>query len=180
MFVCQRAATHSRAAAQARRHHDRGRDLGQVKGAGHRLQTGRRTRPEMKSKPTPTEGDFMTRQMALVGFLQAQNCTNLPSSWRHPESRGQFDVGGLLPRDRANSRGRKIPHGVLRRSPGDADRYGNDHAHTVEYGIRFVKIDPLIVLTTMGMATTKLGCGSAPRPPISSRSTSRAVLRPST
>ena len=29
----------------------------------------------------------MTRQMALVGFLQAQNCTNLPSSWRHPESR---------------------------------------------------------------------------------------------
>ena len=29
----------------------------------------------------------MTRQMALVGFLQAQNCTNLPGSWRHPESR---------------------------------------------------------------------------------------------
>ena len=29
----------------------------------------------------------MTRQMAMVGFLQAQNCTNLPSSWRHPESR---------------------------------------------------------------------------------------------
>src|SRR6516162_300545 len=29
----------------------------------------------------------MTRQMAMVGFRQAQNCTNLPSSWRHPESR---------------------------------------------------------------------------------------------
>jgi hypothetical protein len=29
----------------------------------------------------------MTRQMVLVGFLQAQNCTNLPSSWRHPDSR---------------------------------------------------------------------------------------------
>ena len=29
----------------------------------------------------------MTRQMVMVGFLQAQNCTNLPSSWRHPESR---------------------------------------------------------------------------------------------
>ena len=24
----------------------------------------------------------MTRQMVMVGFLQAQNCTNLPSSWR--------------------------------------------------------------------------------------------------
>ena len=29
----------------------------------------------------------MTRQMVMVGFLQAQNCTNLPSSWRHPDSR---------------------------------------------------------------------------------------------
>src|SRR3954453_774140 len=27
------------------------------------------------------------RQMVMVGFLQAQNCTNLVSSWRHPESR---------------------------------------------------------------------------------------------
>jgi len=29
----------------------------------------------------------MTRQMVMIGFLQAQNCTNLPCSWRHPESR---------------------------------------------------------------------------------------------
>ena len=28
------------------------------------------------------------------------------------------------------------------------DRNGNDHAHTVEYGIRWVKMDPVIVLTT--------------------------------
>ncbi len=27
------------------------------------------------------------RQMVMVGFLQAQNCTNLVSSWRHPKSR---------------------------------------------------------------------------------------------
>src|SRR5262249_49094615 len=27
------------------------------------------------------------RQMTLVAFLQAQNCTNLPGSWRHPHSR---------------------------------------------------------------------------------------------
>ena len=40
------------------------------------------------------------------------------------------------------------------------DRYGNDHAHTVEYGIRCVKMDPLVVLTCMGMATEKLGLGS--------------------
>src|ERR1700746_4193781 len=40
------------------------------------------------------------------------------------------------------------------------DRYGNDHAHTVEYGIRCVKMDPIVVLTTMGMVTEKLGLAS--------------------
>ena len=35
------------------------------------------------------------------------------------------------------------------------DRYGNDHAHTVEYGIRCVKMDPIVVLTTMGMRIAK-------------------------
>ena len=42
------------------------------------------------------------------------------------------------------------------------DRYGNDHAHTVEYGIRCVKMDPIVVvvLTVMGMATEKLGLAS--------------------
>ena len=24
------------------------------------------------------------RQMKLIGFLQAQNCSNYPASWRHP------------------------------------------------------------------------------------------------
>ena len=60
------------------------------------------------------------------------------------------------------------------------DRYGNDHAHTVEYGIRCVKMDPLIVLTTMGMVTDKARARRRPaRPPITSRSTSRAASPPS-
>jgi hypothetical protein len=29
----------------------------------------------------------MTRQMKLIGFLQAQNCSNYPASWRHPSSK---------------------------------------------------------------------------------------------
>ena len=48
----------------------------------------------------------MTRQMALVGFLQAQNCTNLPSSWRHPQSRDDSmssdyyrEIGRILAQD---------------------------------------------------------------------------------
>src|SRR3546814_19263141 len=30
------------------------------------------------------------RQMTLIGFLQAQNCTNFAASWRHPDSRTDF------------------------------------------------------------------------------------------
>ena len=40
------------------------------------------------------------------------------------------------------------------------DRYGNDHRHTVENGIRCVKMDPLTVLIVMGMATKRLGIGA--------------------
>jgi hypothetical protein len=28
--------------------------------------------------------------MALIGFLQAQNCSNFAASWRHPDSRTDF------------------------------------------------------------------------------------------
>lgn len=100
------------------------------------------------------------RQMALVAFLQAQNCTNFAASWRHPLARtdswspdyyrhiakvleaGKFDVGFFD--DRLS-----MP-----------DMYGRDHAHTVQYGIRCVKMDPVTILSMMGAATTHLGLGA--------------------
>ncbi|MGH6741853.1 MAG: NtaA/DmoA family FMN-dependent monooxygenase, partial [Bradyrhizobium sp.] len=102
----------------------------------------------------------MTRQMAMVGFLQAQNCTNLPSSWRHPESRDDS-----MSADYYQEIARILEAGKFHMAFFDdrlamPDRYGNDHAHTVEYGIRCVKMDPIVVLTTMGMVTTKLGLAS--------------------
>ena len=30
------------------------------------------------------------RQMSLIAFLQAQNCSNYPGSWRHPETMQDF------------------------------------------------------------------------------------------
>ena len=102
----------------------------------------------------------MTRQMVLVGFLQAQNCTNLPSSWRHPDSRDDS-----MSADYYQEIARILEAGKFHMAFFDdrlamPDRYGNDHAHTVEYGIRCVKMDPLIVLTTMGMVTERLGLGA--------------------
>ena len=40
------------------------------------------------------------------------------------------------------------------------DLYSGDHGHTVANGIRCVKMDPITVLMTMGMATEKLGLGA--------------------
>ncbi len=40
------------------------------------------------------------------------------------------------------------------------DMYGRNHAHTVEHGIRCVKLDAVTVLTVMGMATERLGLGA--------------------
>jgi FMN-dependent oxidoreductase (nitrilotriacetate monooxygenase family) len=102
----------------------------------------------------------MTRQMVLIGFLQAQNCTTVPSSWRHPESRDDS-----MSADYYQEIARILEAGKFHMAFFDdrlamPDRYGNDHAHTVEYGIRCVKMDPLVVLTTMGMVTEKLGLAS--------------------
>ena len=63
----------------------------------------------------------------------------------------RFDVGGLLPGDRRILEAGKFHMAFFDDRLAMPDRYGNDHAHTVEYGIRCVKMDPLIVLTTMGM-----------------------------
>src|SRR6476619_3510376 len=95
----------------------------------------------------------MTRQMALVGFLQAQNCTNLPSSWRHPESRDDS-----MSADYYQEIARILEAGKFHLAFFDdrlamPDRYGSNHAHTVEYGIRCVKMDPVVVLMAMAMAT---------------------------
>ncbi|HUS95150.1 MAG TPA: LLM class flavin-dependent oxidoreductase [Hyphomicrobiaceae bacterium] len=100
------------------------------------------------------------RQVHFVAFLQAQNCTTLPASWRHPDARtdtyspqyyqhiarvleeGKFDVGFFDDR-------LAMP-----------DMYGGDHAHTVENGIRCVKLDAVTCLMTMAAATTRLGLGA--------------------
>jgi len=98
--------------------------------------------------------------MLLIGFLQAQNCTNLPASWRHPDSRTDF-----LSAEYYREIARILERGKFHMAFFDdrlamPDRYGDDHQHTVEYGIRCVKLDPVVVLMTMAMATDRLGVGS--------------------
>ena len=100
------------------------------------------------------------RQMSMVAFLQAQNCTTLPSSWRHPDARtdtyspeyyqhiarvleeGKFDIGFFDDR-------LAMP-----------DMYGGDHAETVKNGIRCTKLDAVTCLMSMASVTKHLGLGA--------------------
>jgi FMN-dependent oxidoreductase (nitrilotriacetate monooxygenase family) len=100
------------------------------------------------------------RQMTLVAFLQAQNCTNLAMSWRHPLSR----TDSWSP-DYYRHIGRVLEEGKFHLGFFDdrlsmPDMYGRNHAHTVQHGIRCVKLDAVTVLTVMGMATQRLGLGA--------------------
>jgi FMN-dependent oxidoreductase (nitrilotriacetate monooxygenase family) len=100
------------------------------------------------------------RQMALVGFLQAQNCTTIPAAWRHPEARPDFTSPEYYQHlARVLERG-KFDLGFFDDRLAMPDLYMGDHAHTVEHGIRCVKMDPVTVLMTMAMATTHLGLGA--------------------
>lgn len=100
------------------------------------------------------------RQIVLVGFLQAQNCTTIPAAWRHPEARLDFTspdyfrhIGKVLEQGRFDL-------GFFDDRLAMPDMYSGDHVHTVENGIRCVKMDPTAVLMAMGMATERLGLGA--------------------
>ncbi len=98
--------------------------------------------------------------MVMVGFLQAQNCTNLPASWRHPDSRTDFcapeyyqEIGRVLERG-------KFHLAFFDDRLAMPDRYGDDHAAAVAHGIRCVKMDPIPVMMAMAAATERLGLGA--------------------
>src|SRR5215469_15728447 len=100
------------------------------------------------------------RQMIMVGFLQAQNCTNLASSWRHPQSRTDSWSADFYRHIGRVLEAGKFHLGFFDDRLSMPDMYGRNHAHTVAHGIRCVKLDAVTVLTVMGMATERLGLGA--------------------
>jgi FMN-dependent oxidoreductase (nitrilotriacetate monooxygenase family) len=100
------------------------------------------------------------RQMHLVGFLQAQNCTIYASSWRHPDSRTDFLTADFFQEIGRVLEAGKFDLGFFDDRLSMPDRYGASHVHTVEHGIRCVKLDPVVTLTMMAAVTNRLGLGS--------------------
>jgi len=102
----------------------------------------------------------MLRQMALVGFLQAQNCTTIPAAWRHPEARTDSTSPDYYRHIARVLEAGRFDLGFFDDRLAMPDLYMSDHAHTVAHGIRCVKMDPIVVLMTMAMATDRLGLGA--------------------
>ncbi len=100
------------------------------------------------------------RQIHLVAFLQAQNCTTLPASWRHPEARTDTYSPDYYQHIARVLEAGKFDIGFFDDRLAMPDMYSGDHAHTVENGIRCVKMDPVACLMTMAGVTEKLGFGA--------------------
>ena len=99
------------------------------------------------------------RQMTLVAFLQAQNCSNYVGSWRHPASVGDFTTAEYYQRI-----GRAIEQGKFHVAFFDdrlamPDMLNKDYREAVKNGVRVVKMDLVPLMTAMGLATRKLGLG---------------------
>ncbi len=102
----------------------------------------------------------MTRQMTLVGFMQAGNVTVYSGSWRYPSA----DLG-FLTMDYYTRIGKVLEEGKFDCVFFD-DRlampgvYGDSVAEAVRYGARPVKLDLTAVLGGIIGATSRIGVGA--------------------
>jgi len=100
------------------------------------------------------------RQMTLIAFMQAQNCSNYVGSWRHPASMTDFLAPEYYQRIARTLEDARFDMAFFDDRLAMPDIYGNDHRETVAHGIRAVKLDPTVVLMTMAAATRHLGLGA--------------------
>lgn len=103
--------------------------------------------------------DVGGRQMALVAFLQGQNCSNYPASWRHEETAQDYLTAEYYQRIARTLEAGRFHLAFFDDRLAMPDRYGDDFAETVRHGIRAVKLDLVPLITAMGLATRHLGVG---------------------
>jgi hypothetical protein len=97
------------------------------------------------------------RTMTLVAFLQAQNCSNLPGSSRHPATMLDFLTPEYYQRIARTLEDGKIQMAFLDDRLALPDIYTGHHAEAIGAGVRAVKLDPCTIMMAMGMVTRRLG-----------------------
>ncbi|MEM7405190.1 MAG: LLM class flavin-dependent oxidoreductase [Pseudomonadota bacterium] len=102
----------------------------------------------------------MAREMVLIGFLQAQNCSNYPAAWRHPDAARDFMDVRYYQRIARTLEDGKFHLAFFDDRLAMPDIYGSDHAESVRNGVRVVKMDPVPIMAAMGAVTDSLGLGA--------------------
>jgi len=100
------------------------------------------------------------KDMLLVAFLQASNCSNYTGSWRHPETEPNFLDLGFYQNIATILEEGKFHLAFLDDRLAMPSRFGDTHEDAVEHGIRAVKLDLVPIITAMGLATSHLGLGA--------------------
>ena len=103
--------------------------------------------------------DQKKRQMTLVAFMQAQNCSNYPASWRHPQTMPDFMSAQYYQRIARTLEEGRFDLAFFDDRLAMPDRYGDDYQVSVKHGVRVVKMDLISIMTAMGLATQHLGIG---------------------
>ena len=98
-----------------------------------------------------------TRKMALIAFIQAQNCSNFPASWRHPSAATDFASAAYYQRIARELEAARFELAFVDDRLAMPDKYNDSYRDAVEYGIRTVKMDPNPIMMAMGFATRHLG-----------------------
>src|ERR1700733_11374829 len=86
----------------------------------------------------------MNRMMTLVAFLQAQNCSNLPGSWRHPSSMLDFTTPEYYQRIARTLEDGKIQLAFFDDRLAMPDLYTGHHAEAVGAGGRVATMDLML------------------------------------
>jgi FMN-dependent oxidoreductase (nitrilotriacetate monooxygenase family) len=100
------------------------------------------------------------RKMKMIAFLQAQNCSNYPGSWRHPASEVDFTSAAYYQRIARALEAARFDLAFFDDRLAMPEIWGGSSELAVRHGVRSVKMDPTVVLMVMAMATTHLGLGA--------------------
>ena len=100
------------------------------------------------------------REMLMVAFMQASNCSNYTGSWRHPETSPDFLDLHYYQHIAQTLESAKFHMAFIDDRLAMPSRYGDSFAEAVEHGVRAVKLDLVPVITAMGLATSQLGLGA--------------------
>ncbi|MDE2517109.1 MAG: LLM class flavin-dependent oxidoreductase [Rhodospirillales bacterium] len=100
-----------------------------------------------------------TRDMKMVGFLQAQNCSIAPGSWRHPAGAVDFTTPEYFQRLGRVMEEAKFHLAFFDDRLALPDIFNSDYRDAVANGVRVVKMDPVSIITMIGAVTTRLGLG---------------------